>query len=57
LKAYTYLLERRPISIPNSGFLLQLIRYEKLLRENNIIDNKRNDDDKQNPIKTLDTSS
>ncbi|CAF3007016.1 unnamed protein product [Rotaria sp. Silwood2] len=53
IKAYKYLLDRRPQSLPNSGFLLQLIRYEKVLRNSGAIDEQRNDDDKQNPIKPI----
>ena len=44
MKAYDYLLDRRSIASPNSGFLIQLIRYEQILRNNGIID------DKENPI-------
>ncbi|CAF4241299.1 unnamed protein product, partial [Adineta steineri] len=54
MKAYDFLLDRRPISCPNHGFLLQLIRYEKELRNSGEIDKQKNNDDKQNPIKTLD---
>ena len=56
LKAYGYLLDRRPSASPNSGFLLQLIRYEKVLRNSGTIDEQRNIDDKQNPIELLDKS-
>ncbi|CAF0829327.1 unnamed protein product [Adineta steineri] len=54
MKAYDFLLDRRPISRPNRGFLIQLIRYEKELRNSGEIDKQKNNDDKQNPIKTLD---
>jgi hypothetical protein len=54
LKAYDYLLDRRRICSPNSGFLMQLIRYEKTLRNSGAIDEQKNNDDKQNPIKPLD---
>jgi hypothetical protein len=30
--AFAYLLDRRPVAAPNYGFLLQLIRYEKEVR-------------------------
>ncbi|CAF1172153.1 unnamed protein product [Adineta steineri] len=46
-KAYEYLLDRRPIAAPNYNFLIQLIRYEKELK------NKSQLDDKQNPIKPI----
>ncbi|CAF4263091.1 unnamed protein product [Adineta steineri] len=49
-KAYEYLLERRPIAAPNYNFLIQLIRYEKELK------NKSQLDDKQNPIKPVQTT-
>ncbi|CAF1050269.1 unnamed protein product [Adineta steineri] len=54
MEAHDFLLDRRPISCPNPGFLLQLIRYEKKLRNSGVIDKQNNNDDKQNPIKTLD---
>ncbi|CAF0758795.1 unnamed protein product [Adineta steineri] len=54
MKAYDFLLDRRPISCPNPGFLIQLIRYEKELRNSGEIDKQKNNDDKQNPIKILD---
>ncbi|CAF4057535.1 unnamed protein product [Adineta steineri] len=54
MKAYDFLLDRRPISCPNPSFLLQLIRYEKKLRNSGEVDKQKNNDDKQNPIKTLD---
>lgn len=57
MKAYSSLLDRRPICSPNSGFLLQLIRYEKILRNSGVIDEQKNNDDKQNPIKPSDLSS
>ncbi|CAF0985935.1 unnamed protein product [Rotaria sordida] len=57
LKAYDYLLDRSPICAPNSGFLMQLIRYEKALRNSGAIDEQQNNDDKQNPIKPLDMPS
>ncbi|CAF3701139.1 unnamed protein product [Rotaria sp. Silwood1] len=53
IKAYDYLLDRRPICSPNSGFLMQLIRYEKALCNGGTIDEQQNNDDKQNPIKPL----
>ena len=56
IKAYDYLLARRSLASPNSGFLLQLIRYEKVLRNSGVIDEQRNIDDKQNPIEPLDKS-
>jgi hypothetical protein len=56
-KAYDYLLDRRPISSPNSGFLLQLIQYEKELRNTGEIDEQQNNDDNWNPIKPLDMPS
>ncbi len=55
-KAYDYLLERRRIAAPNLGFLLQLIRYEKELRATKEIDESKNNDDKQNPIKNIDSN-
>ena len=51
MKAYDYLLDRRSIVSPNSGFLMQLIRYEQILRNSGIIDEQQNNDDKENPIK------
>ncbi|CAF1446882.1 unnamed protein product [Adineta steineri] len=54
MKAYDFLLDRRPISCPNPGFLIQLIRYGKELRNSGEIDKQKNNDDKQNPIKILD---
>ncbi|CAF1276957.1 unnamed protein product [Adineta steineri] len=55
IKAYDFLLDRRPISCPNPSFLMQLIRYEKKLRNSGLNDKQNNnDDDKQNPIKVLD---
>lgn len=57
MKAYSYLLDRRPISSPNAGFLIQLIRYEKILRNSGVIDERQNNDDKQNPIKPVELSS
>ena len=54
MKAYSYLLDRRPVCSPNSGFLMQLIRYEKILRNSGVIDEQQNNDDKQNPIKPID---
>ncbi|UJR20926.1 hypothetical protein I4U23_024035 [Adineta vaga] len=52
-KAYDYLLERRRIAAPNLSFLLQLIRYEKELRQTKEIDETKNQDDKQNPISSI----
>ena len=56
-KAYNYLLERRRIAAPNLSFVLQLIRYENELRATREIDETKNIDDQQNPIKTLETNS
>ncbi|CAF0946036.1 unnamed protein product [Adineta steineri] len=53
MKTYDFLLDRCPISCPNPGFLMQLIRYEKELRNSGEIDPQKNNDDKQNPVKTL----
>ena len=53
-KAYDYLLERRRVAVPNLSFFLQLIRYENELRATREIDETKNNDDQQNPIKTLD---
>jgi hypothetical protein len=55
-KAYDYLLERRRIAAPNLSFFLQLIRYENELRATREIDETKNIDDKQNPIKILDST-
>lgn len=52
-KAYDYLLERRRFAVPNHGFFLQLIRYEKELRERKEIDQSKNNDDKENPIEIV----
>jgi hypothetical protein len=41
MKAYDYLLDRRPVCSPNSGFLIQLIRYEKALRNSGAIDEQQ----------------
>ncbi len=57
MKAYDYLLDRRPMCSPNCGFLMQLIRYEKELRNSGAIDEQQNNDDKQNPMKPLDIPS
>jgi hypothetical protein len=54
IKAYDYLLERRPIAAPNMSFFLQLIRYEEELRATKDIDETKHNDDKQNPIEKLD---
>ena len=56
MKAYDYLLDRRPISSPNYGFFIQLIRYEKELRKSGLVDVQKNNDDKQNPIEKLDSN-
>ncbi len=53
-KAYQYLLERRPIAAPNHGFLIELIRYEKEIRDEK--QHKENDHN-QNPIKPVDDST
>ena len=53
MQGYGYLLDRRPICSPNSGFLMQLIRYEKALRKSGVIDEQQHNDDKQNPIKPI----
>jgi protein-tyrosine phosphatase len=53
-KAYNYLLERRRIAVPNYSFFIQLIRYENELRATREIDETKNIDDQQNPIKTVD---
>lgn len=57
MKAYSYLLDRRPICSPNSSFLIQLIRYEKIQYSSGVIGEKQNNDDKQNPIKPIDLTS
>jgi hypothetical protein len=56
IKAYDYLLDRRSLAAPNPGFLMQLIRYEKELRNSGAIDEQQNIDDNQNPIELLDMS-
>ncbi len=53
-KAYEHLLDRRPIAAPNYGFLIQLIRYEKELRDK---DQKKENDNQQNPVKPVKDSS
>jgi len=54
LKAYDYLLDKRRHASPNYSFLLQLIRYEEELRRTKDIDENKHNDDKKNPILTVD---
>jgi hypothetical protein len=40
-EAYDHLVQRRRIALPNTGFFLQLIRYENDLRKDNTSETKQ----------------
>jgi len=47
--AFNFLFEKRPQILPNEGFILQLLRYEKnLLHSKEIVEHKET-----NPLQTL----
>lgn len=52
-EAYTHLVERRRIASPNTGFFLQLIRYEKELRARKEIDDSKRIIDETNPVEPI----
>ncbi|CAF4848524.1 unnamed protein product [Rotaria sp. Silwood1] len=49
-KAYEYLLERRPIAAPNYGFIIELIRYENEIKQ-------QQQQQQQNSIKSIEDNS